>query len=80
MESFVWVIAFGVGSILVSTASMTSVASCFVVRATASILLIIISKTAKGRNIRYLVLPISFVLFLFIILMRFFNGKTLKLL
>ena len=50
------------------------------VRATVSILLTIISKAAKGRNIRYLVLPISFVLFLFIILMRFFRGKTLKLL
>ena len=42
-------------------------------------LLTIIKMPAKGRNIRYLVLPISFVLRLFIILIRFLSGKTLKL-
>ena len=63
-----------------STACITSLAKSFVVRATASMLLIIISRAASGRNIRYLVLPISFVLFLFIIVIRFLSGKTLKLL
>ena len=62
------------------TASMTSVVIFCVARATASMLLTIISRAASGRNIRYLVLPIARVLRLFIIMIRFFKGKTLKLL
>ena len=63
-----------------SGAAIISLANSFVVRATTSMLLIIINRAAKGRNIRYLVLPISLVLRLFIILIRFLSGKTLKLL
>ena len=73
-------VAFVTCSVDFSTVCITSRAKFFVVRATASILLIISSKAANGRNSKYLVLPISFVLFLFIILIRFLSGKTLKLL
>ena len=63
----------------VLTCSITSFANLSVVRATTSMLLTIINRAAKGRNMIYFVLPISLVLRLFIILIRFLSGKTLKL-
>ena len=50
------------------------------VRATDSMLLTINNAAAKGAKSRYLATPICLVLLLFIILILFLSGKTLKLL
>src|SRR3712207_6180165 len=63
-----------------SASPIISLANSLVVRATVSMLLTISNRAANGRNNRYFVLPIFPVRRLFIILIRFFNGKTLKLL